>query len=104
MQESVISPTGSESVKASTLAKRHATLDGKTIGEVWNNDFKGDIMFPIYRELLQARFKNLKIIPFTEFPVASLKGTPSFQQEVLAQIIAKARESGCDALITGNGG
>ena len=104
MDESVISPAGSESVKSSSLAKRHASLDGKTIGEVWNQDFKGDIMFPIYRELLQARFKDLKIVPYTDFPVASLKGTPSYQHEVLQQIIAKAKEAGCDALITGNGG
>lgn len=102
--ESVISPAGSESVKPSTLAKRPASLDGLTIGEVWNQDFKGDIMFPIYRELLRERFPGVKIVPFNEFPVASLKGTPKFQREVLDQITAKARAAGCDALITGNGG
>ncbi len=102
--ESVISPAGSESVQASKSAKRHATLDGLTIGEVWNQDFKGDIMFPIYRELMRERFPGVKIVPFTDFPVASLKGTPKYQREVLDQIIAKAKAAGVDALITGNGG
>ena len=102
--ESVISPSGSETVKKLATAPRLDTLDGKTICEVWNEDFKGDIMFPVYRELLQERFKDVKIVPYTDFPVAVLKGTPSYQREVLEQIIAYAKEQGCDALITGNGG
>ena len=53
---------------------------------------------------LTERFKDVKIVPYTDFPVAVLKGTPSYQREVLEQIIAYARERGCDALITGNGG
>lgn len=102
--EAVISPIGAETVKKETTAPRLDTLNGKTIGEVWNEDFKGDIMFPIYRELLRQRYPDVKIVPYTEFPVAVLKGTPSYQREVLQQIIAVAREKGCDALITGNGG
>ena len=102
--EDVISPIGAESVAKSSLAKRLPTLNGKTIGEVWNEDFKGDIMFPIYREMLKERFPDVKIVPYTEFPVAVLRGTPSYQREIMARIIATAKEKGCDALITGNGG
>ena len=102
--EAVISPTGSESVKKTTLAPRLDTLNGKTVCEVWNEDFKGDIMFPMYRELLRERFPDVKIAPYTELPSAVLKGTPTYQREVLQQIIASAKEKGCDALISGNGG
>lgn len=102
--QSVISPTGSESVAQKNLAKRLDTLNGKTVCEVWNEDFKGDIMFPIYREMLKERFPNVKIVPYTELPYASLKGTPSYQREVLQQIIAGLKEKGADAVITGNGG
>lgn len=102
--QSVISPTGSESIPQKNLARRLDTLNGKTICEVWNEDFKGDIMFPIYREMLKARFPDVKIVPYTELPYASLKGTPSYQREVLQQIIAGLKEKGADAVITGNGG
>lgn len=100
----VISPSGSEAVERKNLAKRLDTLNGKTVAEVWNEDFKGDIMFPMYRELLKQRFPDVKIVPYTELPFASLKGTPSYQREVLAQIIAGLKAKGADAVITGNGG
>ena len=100
----VISPSGSEAVEKKNLAKRLDTLNGKTVCEVWNEDFKGDIMFPVYRELLKERFPGVKIVPYTELPYASLKGTPSYQREVLQKIIAALKEKGADAVISGNGG
>jgi ABC-type amino acid transport substrate-binding protein len=101
---SVINPIGAEAVEQKNLAKRLDTLNGKVVAEVWNEDFKGDIMFPIYRELLKERFPDVKIIPYTDIPYASLKGTPSYQREVLGDIINALREKGADAVITGNGG
>lgn len=100
----VLSPIGVEVVEKSTSAPRLETLNGKTIGETWNEDFKGDFMFPVYRELLKARFPGVKIIPYTEFPVSPWKGSPEHQRESARQIAALAREKGCDALISGNGG
>jgi len=99
-----ISPIGAEVIEMKNLAKRPETLNGKTVCEVWNDDFKGDIMFPIYRELLTERFPGVKIVPYTEMPVASLKGTPAYQKEVLANIMAALKAKGADAVITGNGG
>ena len=101
---SVLSPIGAEAVEQKNLAKRLETLNGKVVAEVWNEDFKGDIMFPIYRELLKERFPEVKIIPYTEIPAASLKGTPSYQKQVLADIIQALKDKGADAVITGNGG
>ena len=103
-QYEVISPIGIESVKKQTIAPRLDSLEGKTICETWNRDFKGDIMFPIYRELLKERFPGVKVIPYTEFPFSTLSGTSEFQREVSQQIAEKAREKGCDAVISGNGG
>jgi hypothetical protein len=101
---SVLSPIGAEAVEQKNLAKRLDTLNGKVVAEVWNEDFKGDIMFPIYREMLKERFPDVKIVPYTDIPYASLKGTPSYQREVLGSIITALREKGADAVITGNGG
>lgn len=102
--ESVISPVGGETVRKTALAPRPASLNGKTIGEVWNEDFKGDIMFPVYREMLKSRYPDVRIVPYTELPASVLKGTPAYQREVLADIAKALKQKGCDALISGNGG
>jgi hypothetical protein len=102
--ESVIKPIGKETVKKATTAPRPSTLNGKTVVEIWNEDFKGNIMFPMYRELLKKRYPGVKIVPYTDVPVAALKGTPAYQREVLANIVAAVKAHGADAVITGNGG
>lgn len=103
-QMEVISPTGAEIVKEKTIAPRLETLNGKTICETWNEDFKGDYIFPMYRELLKKRYPGVKVIPYTEFPISTPKGTPAYQREVAKKIANLAKEKGCDALISGNGG
>ena len=100
----VVSPLGGETIKGEIGASRLNGLDGKTIGETWNEDFKGDTMFPIYRELFKARYRDVKIIPYTEFPASLIRGTAKHQREVAREIARLAKERGCDALISGNGG
>ena len=100
----VVSPVGLESIRKQAIAPRLDTLEGKTIGETWNSDFKGDIMFEVYRELLKERFPGVKIIPFTKFPRSTLSGMPEYQKEISQQIANLAKEKGCDAMISGNGG
>ena len=80
------------------------SLDGKTIGEVYNHHFKGDQMFGLYRELLQERFPGVRIVPFTELPASFVGGDSSTHRRVAQEVAAMAREKGCDALIAGNGG
>ena len=100
----VISPLGNETIGAQTAAPRPDTLNGKTIGELWNGDFKGDFTFPIIRELLAERYEGIKIVPFTEFPYSTIRGTAEHQRDIDAQMLALAKEKGCDAVIAGNGG
>ena len=100
----VVSPLGAESIEKKTIAPRPETLEGKTICEAWNGDFKGDFTFPAYRELLKERYPDVKVIPYSEFPFSSIRGTPAHQRELDRQIVALAKERGCDALISGNGG
>lgn len=102
--EAVVSPVGGETIRKTALARRPASLDDLTIGEIWNEDFKGDIMFPAYRELLAARFKNVKIVPYTDLPRSVLKGTPAYQRQVLGEISAALKANGVNAVISGNGG
>ena len=101
---SVISPEGLPGGATSNIAPHLSTLDGKTIGEVYNNHFKGELMFETYRRLFREKYKNVKIIPFTEFPIVYVGGDAESQKKIAKEIAALAKERGVDALITGNGG
>jgi hypothetical protein len=100
----VISPLGGETVDGRAGAPRLETLNGKTIGEMWNGDFQGDFTFPVIRELLRERYQDVRVVPYSEFPYTTIRGTPSHQREIDARMIALAKEKGCDAVIAGNGG
>ena len=99
----VVSPAGLEAVKVTGVAPRLPDLNGKTVGEVWNGVFKGDVTFPIIRRLLKERYPGVKVIPYTEFYHLPGSDLPQQQREIARQIVATAREKGCDALISGNG-
>lgn len=100
---SVVSPAGIEAVEIKRAAPRLDDLNGKTVGELWNGVFKGDITFPLIRRLLQQRFPRLNIIPFTGFPHLPGSDHPAQQWERARRIAALAKEKECDAVISGNG-
>jgi hypothetical protein len=100
----VISPVGLPRTQNNGIAPRLDSLEGKTIGEVYNHHFKGDQMFGLYRELLKQRFPGVKIVPYTELPASFVGGDPATHRRVAQEVAALAREKGCDALIAGNGG
>lgn len=100
----VVRPTGARVVPSTGLAPRVDTLNGKTVCEVWNGGFAGEVSFPIIEELLRQRFPSLKVIPYTEFPLSTIAAMkPSTKVETLEAIRAALVSRGCDALITGNG-
>ncbi|MCC6533608.1 MAG: hypothetical protein IT531_13740 [Burkholderiales bacterium] len=100
----VISPEGLR-LRASGSVSRHLdTLAGKTIGEVYNNHFKGELMFQTYRRLLRERFPGVKVIPYDQFPIVYVGGDPASQKQTAKEVARLAKQWGVDALITGNGG
>lgn len=100
----VISPEGLPLKTINSVGRHLDNLDGKTIGEVYNNHFKGELMFQTYRRLFREKFPSVKIIPYTEFPIVYVGGDPASQKKTAKEIAAVAKARGCDALITGNGG
>lgn len=106
MQEKmgVISPEGLPQGTMKGLSRHLDSLDGITIGEVYNNHFKGELMFRTYRRLFGEKFKDVKIIPYDEFPIVYVGGDPASQKKTAKEVAALAKERGCDAIITGNGG
>lgn len=100
----VISPEGLPRVPNMSLSHPIGSLEGKTIGEVYNNHFQGELMFHTYRRLFQERFPGVKVVPFTEFPRVFVGGDPESQKRTAREIAGLAKARGCDALISGNGG
>lgn len=75
-------------------APRLADLKDATICELSDRIWEDYRTFPLLRELLQKRFPDAKIIPYTEFP--NIYGIDA---DVLAKLL---KEKGCDAVIVGN--
>jgi hypothetical protein len=90
----VYNPRGSITV-TQVAAPRVADLSGKTVCLVWSTGlWRGPDTFPVLGEVLTQRFPDVKVIPYTEFPI---KGKD-------AATIAAVKATGCDAVIVGNGG
>ena len=100
----VVSPIGEAAVEMAPHAPRLKTLEGKTICEIWNGGFKGDETFPILRGMLKERYPDIKIIPYTEFPLTSIASLgPATIETVLGAVKEAILKNACDAVITGNG-
>lgn len=99
----VVSPVGGEAVAHKGIAPRLADLNGKTVAEIWNGVFKGEVTFPVIREELRARYPGVVIIPYTEFPHLYGGDNPKEQKELARRLAALAIEKKCDAVILGNG-
>lgn len=100
----VLSPEGLQRSGMINASGHLDTLAGKTIGEVYNNHFKGEQMFRAYRRLLKERFPGVKIIPYDQFPTVYVGGDPNSQKQTAKDIARLAKEWEVDAIITGNGG
>ena len=101
---SVISPEGLQLSNIKGVTRHLDTLEGKTIGEVYNNHFKGEQMFGVYRRLFKEKYPGVKIIPYDQFPIVYVGGDPVSQKNTAKEIARLAKEWEVDAIITGNGG
>ena len=99
----VFSPEGLNAVRQAHAAPRLTTLHRKRVAEIWNGVFKGDMTFPVIRELLTNKFPDVEIVPYTEFPHTPASDNPVRQRELAREIALLVKEKGCDAVISGNG-
>jgi len=100
----VVSPLGEPVTTTIPMAPRMDTLDGKTVGEIWNGGFRGDESFPMIERMLRERYPSVRIVPYSEFPLATVASFhPEKKTETLAALRARLKEKGCDAVIVGNG-
>ena len=100
----VVSPEGLPLGATGRVSRQLESLEGKTIGEVYNNHFKGELMFRTYRRLFEEKYAGIKVVPYDEFPIVYVGGDAASQKKIAKEIAALAKEKGCDAIISGNGG
>ncbi len=92
----VYDPTGAFEV-TQTFAPRVADLNGKTICEVTNGDWRDEETFPIITQLLQKQFPTAKILTSDKFPALSTSTDPPGLEDAV-------KAAGCQAAIVGNAG
>jgi hypothetical protein len=93
----VVWPRGAKTVRATDTAPRLDTLEGKTIGQLWDDLFRGDEIFPILEEEIARRFPGVTFVRYDVF--GSTHGRD--EQRVLAELPDKLRELKVDAVISG---
>lgn len=74
-------------------------LSGKTVAELWDYIFRGDIAYEIFRKKLQERFSGIRFVPFSKF--GNIHGPK--QREILDSLPAMLSAEGVDAVISGIG-
>jgi hypothetical protein len=84
-------------VTARPVAPRLETLAGKTIGQLWDDLFRGDEIFPMLESALAERFPGVKFVGYRTF--GSTHGAEEHQ--VLRDLPGRMRELGVDAIISG---
>jgi len=93
----VVWPRGARTVQASNVAPRLSTLEGKTIGQLWDDLFRGDEIFPILEEELGRRFPGVRFVRYDT--VGSTHGR--HEGKVLAELPEMLRRHQVDAVISG---
>ena len=79
------------------LAPRLDTLEGKTVAQLWDELFKGDIVFELLEEGLKRRYPGINFVSWREF--GSTHG--GNEHAVLAALPQKLRDLGVDAVVSG---
>jgi hypothetical protein len=95
----VVWPRSAKSIDVKPLAPRLDGLEGKTVAFLWDYLFRGDEIWPILSEELGKRYPGVRFIGFEEF--GSTHGDEEHQ--VLADLPAKLKSLGVDAVVSGMG-
>ena len=90
-------PRGARQVKRKALAPRPATLEGKTVAQLWDFLFRGDEVFELLEEGLRTRFPGVRFVSWREF--GNTHG--SNEREVVDALPSRLRALRVDAVISG---
>lgn len=90
----VFDPSGATEVTR-LHAPRLASLDGKTVAMISDDMWQSHRMLPLLKELLEARYDDITVIPETDFPMGN---TAIDRDETVDMLV----DRGVDAVIVGN--
>jgi len=90
-------PRGELQQRTMELAPRLPDLNGKRIAQIWDELFKGDLVFEMLEEGLRARYPDVEFVSWREF--GSTHG--AHEKEALQALPGKLRSRGVDAVISG---
>lgn len=90
-------PRTPRQTKATALARRLETLNGRTIAQLWDEVYFGDEIFLILEEELKKRFPGVKWVSWKEFGYIH----SGDEREVLEALPRRFKELGVDAAILG---
>ncbi|HKU71032.1 MAG TPA: hypothetical protein VJQ51_09345 [Burkholderiales bacterium] len=93
----VLWPRAPQQMKQRALAPRLDSLDGKVIAQLWDELFKGDVVFDLLEEDFKKRFPGTKFVSWRVF--GSTHGDD--EKEALAALQKKFKELGVDAVVSG---
>jgi hypothetical protein len=79
------------------LAPRLDTLEGKTIAQLWDELFKGDVVFDLLEAGLKQRYPGIRFVSWRTF--GSTHG--GNEKAALAALPQRLRELGVDAVVSG---
>ena len=79
------------------LAPRLDTLEGKTVAQLWDELFKGDVVFDVLEQGLKARYPGIKFVSWRTF--GSTHG--GNEKAALAALPQRLRDLGVDAVVSG---
>ena len=96
---SVVWKRGEKTQDIAPLATRLDSLEGRTVGFVWDYLFRGDEIFPVLEEGLKQRYPKIKFVSYDEF--GSTHGGD--EHAVIAGLSDKIKMTGTEAVISGMG-
>lgn len=96
----VVWPLGRSTSKARPVAPRLTDLEGKTICELYNQLFKGDVLFEETQKIFEQKFPGVKFVDHTNF--GDIHG--QHETAVVNALPEELKKHGCDAVISAVGG
>ena len=95
----VVWPRSPRGVQQRRRAARLDTLTGKRLAFLWDYLFRGDELFPVLAEQLEARFVDIEIVDYAEF--GNLHGAD--EKERVGRLPDDLATRGVDAVVSGMG-
>ena|SRR5687768_7693017 len=92
----VVWPSGERKQTMRPLANRLDTLNGKTIGQLWDYLFAGDEVYAALEDKLREQYPDVKFVSWREFGSTHAVN----EKELLASLPQRFKELGVDAAIS----